>query len=722
MRVIVVGGGIGGAAAAVALSRAGIDVTLLEQAKQLSEVGAGIQIGSNGTRALRALGLLDALRARAVSAHSYRILDFETGELINDLPLGAIASRHFGDDAFEAHRADLMDVIVSALPPGIVQLNKRCKSIAQDANGVTVELESGETLQADVVIGADGIHSNVRKSLFGEQEAIPSGMVAWRSIIPAEKIAHIGFEERFYGFRGANRIAIAYWLRPEKLFNFVAIVPATDLQVGESWSAKGDKVMLEQSLSGCAPQLKELLKAVDDNFLSALFYRKPLERWTVGRVTLMGDAAHAMLPYMAQGAVQSLEDAVVLGRCLQRAQEGSLSIEGALNDYEQRRRPRTTRVQSSVLALRDFWFATDPKKRAGNMRRMQAQGKLDPYGDSQWSWVYTYDAAAEADAPLGYPPVMPHSRAQHQVIPPRFHERQVWESLFGFDDRMDSNDGYRRAYERHFTPTQHGRKLTLNGVPCLETGAAANEDGPVVLHVHGGFYILGSAQASLNHAAALSGAAGKARVVAVDYRLAPEHPFPAPLEDVVAAYKGLLDAGVPASRIVFSGESAGGAIALSALMQLRDTAVPMPAGLVIVSPFADMTLSGESIIRNGFGDEFVQRDYLTFAATSYYQLQNPTQAGVSPVFGDYTDLPPILVQAAEDEALTSDAIRIVKQAKDAGGQAKLSLYAGSTHSFVLFADEPQAPAAIAEAGEFIRSVVRQDKTATQEAANAATQH
>ncbi|VVE18042.1 alpha/beta hydrolase fold domain-containing protein [Pandoraea nosoerga] len=710
MHVIVVGGGIGGAAAAVALSRAGIEVTLLEQAKVLSEVGAGIQIGSNGTRALRALGLLDAFRAKAVSAHSYRILDFESGELINDLPLGAIASRHFGDDAFEAHRADLMDIIVSALPEGVVHLNQRCMHVSENDGVVTVTLESGDTLTADAVIGADGIHSNVRKGMFGDQPAIPSGMVAWRSTISADKIEHLGFEERFYGWRGPNRIAIAYWLRPGKLFNFVAIVPASDLEVGESWSHKGDKQLLERSLSGCAPQLGELIKAVDDNFLSALNYRKPLERWTVGRVTLMGDAAHAMLPYMAQGAVQSLEDAVVLGRCLQRAREGRVSIEDALLDYEHRRRPRTTRVQTNVLALRDFWFASDPLKRAGNMRRMQAQGKLDPYGDSQWSWVYTYDAEKEADAPLGYPVMMPFSRARNQVIPPRFHPRQLWESMFGFDDRIHSNDGLRAAYERRFASSIPSRRSELNGMPCLETGTTA-ADAPVVLHVHGGCYVMGSAQASLGHAAALAEAAG-ARVVVVDYRLAPEHPYPAALEDVIVAYRGLLDAGVANSRIIFSGESSGGSLALAALMSLRDSATPLPAGLIATSPFADMCLSGESLLTNGFGDEFVNKDFLTVAATSYYQLQDPRHSCISPVFGDFTDLPPLLVQVAQDEAVASDAIRIVKHAKDAGTNARLTCYPTSTHAFVLFSgDEPCAGEAIAEAGEFIRAAVGELRSA-----------
>lgn len=681
MKVIIIGGGIGGAAAALAMVRQGLDVTVLEQAKAMSEVGAGLQVGANGSRVLRQLGVLDEFRKRAVHAQSYRIVHFETGEIIHDHPLGSTSEDHYGEPAFEAHRADLLDVMVQALPRDVVRTNARCMGIEHTSNGVIVSLENGENLHADVVIGADGVHSMVRRSLFGEEEPVFSGTAAWRSLIPGDKVKALGFEERFHGWRGAGRIAIGYWVRSENLFNFAAFVPASELR-RESWSQRGDHQDLKDALSGCEPLLAKLVDVASENFITAMYYRRPLDTWTKGRVTLLGDAAHAMLPYMAQGAVQSMEDGLVLAGCLAKVQSQGLTIEQALVEYEARRRPRTTRVQHNVLGLREFWFATDPVKRLAGMRRMQAQDRMDPLAESQWSWVYHYDALKEVEAPLGFTPAMPASRAEHEAVWPRAAAQQDWHNVFTFDDYSGGNDGMRSGYERYFATQHTSMQRTLGGVNCLEVAAPSSSD-KVIVHMHGGGYTFGSAKAAIGYAHSLACAAG-AKVICVDYRLAPEYPYPAPLDDLQAVYQALLSEGVKPEQLYFSGESAGAGIALATLMTLRDQGSPMPQGMVALSPFADMTLSGESVLVNGFIDAFMHKDQLLNMASSYCQTYASEDPRLSPVFGDFSQLPPLLLVAARDEALASDAIRIAHKAQAAGVKARLVLADSATHAFAVF--------------------------------------
>jgi salicylate hydroxylase len=698
MHVIIVGGGLGGATAALALSRRGIKVTLLEQAAALTEVGAGIQVGANGSRVLRHLGVIDAFEKRAVHAQSYRIVNFETGELIHDHPLGAQSAAHYGSKAYEVHRADTLDVLVEALPADTVRTGCKAVSVSQNETEAIVTLESGEQIRGDVVIGADGVHSAVRHSLFGEVESIFSGYAAWRSLLPASAIAELDLDERFRGWRGSKRIAVTYWVRSKELFNFVGFVPVEELG-RESWSQRGKHEELVRAMEGCEPLLQKLVERASDAFITVMYYRKALPRWSIGRVSLMGDAAHAMLPYMAQGAVQSMEDGLVLAGCLAKAERGEMSPQAALLDYEARRRPRTTRVQRGVLALRKFWFASDPIKRQGEIRRMQAQDVMDPMAESQWAWVYHYDAGLESEVPLGYSAAMPVSRAEHELVWPRLADKQSWDAMFSFDDYSDGCDGMRQGWEHRFANAISAQALTLGGVACLQVEAPQAAQR-VIVHMHGGGYIMGSARAALPQAQTLAEQA-QARVICVDYRLAPEYPYPAPVEDLLAVYQALLQSGVCAQDIFFSGESSGAAIALAALMTLRDQGQPLPRALAAVSPYADMTLSGESTLVNGFADEFLNRDMLLYMGSSYCQREPAASPGVSPVFGDFKGLPPMLLLAGRREALTSDAIRIARQAREAGGFARVLLADTSTHGFTQFEDEKAREPALALIANFI---------------------
>jgi salicylate hydroxylase len=230
---------------------------------------------------------------------SFRVSSFESGEVITDFPLGPEAAARYGGTFYQLHRADLLNILAAALPPAMLRLGARVMSIAQDARGVTARLASGEEVRGDVLIGADGIHSAVRPSVGITDDKKFSGKLVWRALVPAERIARHDFKERFYGYAGRDRMVWAYWVRPGTLMNFGGVVPSAEVH-GESWSATGDLGEMRASFAAANPRLKGLIEAVEEAFITGLYDRDPLARWTFGRVTLLGDAAHAMLPYLAR--------------------------------------------------------------------------------------------------------------------------------------------------------------------------------------------------------------------------------------------------------------------------------------------------------------------------------------------------------------------------------------------------------------------------------------
>ncbi|MBO0819811.1 MAG: alpha/beta hydrolase fold domain-containing protein [Nocardiopsaceae bacterium] len=721
MRAIVVGGGIGGAAAALALTIEGIDAVLLEQAPALTEAGGGLRITANGTRALRYLGLLRQFGSVAAEPESYRIMGLETGELLHERPLnapeggiggpgaapraGAAPAAHFGGQCYQAHRADLLAVLVNALPEGTVRTGARCAGVEQSGDTVTVTLSSGERISGDIVVGADGIHSAVRESVFGPARSVPTGTAAWRTLIPAGTIADLGLAPAFHGWHGRDRIAIGYWARAGEFFNLAVFLP-DDEPKRESWSQRGNRGDLRRAMEGAEPLLAELADRAEDAFVSAPRRYQPLDAWTRGRVTLLGDAAHAVAPYTDQAVNQALEDAVVLGRLLGKAGRSG-DTAAALETYQRLRRPRTTKIQSDVLALAGPVFAGDPARRTASQHRLQAQDRDDPRADSRWGYICSYDPVLEAS--LGDTrrhPAMSLSRASRQPVwPPPPAARQPWSEIFGFDALAGGDQAMRVRYEAHFASGVAARPVELGGVKGLEVGAA-RFGGPVIVHVHGGGYVLGSARASVGYADALAGAAD-AVVTVLDHRLAPEHPWPAPVEDLLSAYQALLETGIRPDRIVLSGESSGAAVTLAALVRLRDSGQPPPAGGLLVSPFADLTLASESMAVNGFADEFLTRDRFRYWATCYTQRHDPAKGDVSPVFADLSDLPPLLLLAARGEATASDAIRI---AGAAGGTARLVLADTATHAYPIFPDEPASAPSIALLGATAVKMISNPKT------------
>lgn len=385
IRVAVIGGGAGGLAAANFLIRRGIEVLLFEQASQLGEVGAGVQIAPNGLRMLDRIGLGDGIRsagARIEPGSSYLRRDGQPIAPIQTTDSSGELSIH------GMHRADLISILAEALPPGVVRTGFRAVGVEQDDDTARVRFDNGEVVEADVVIGADGIHSVLRHQLVETTPPVHSGSLAYRGLLEADAIP--GWpRDRSQLWMGDGKHFLVFPVRRGELVNYVGFVP-TDETVKESWSATGDPDRLRAAFAGWDPRVERLLAEVRSCFWWGLYDREPLPHWGGGRVSLLGDAAHAMLPHLGQGVNQAIEDAAALATILGAAPRDSVSW--GLEAYAALRRERTRHVQEGSrrngmrydsryedLAERDAEIAASRDFRL---------------------WLFDYDAEAEAEAVL----------------------------------------------------------------------------------------------------------------------------------------------------------------------------------------------------------------------------------------------------------------------------------------------------------------------------------
>jgi 6-hydroxynicotinate 3-monooxygenase len=367
-RVAIIGAGIGGLTVAATLLSRGFSVAIYEQAKAFARVGAGIQMSANAMKVLRGLGLESRVCRTAFLPSSWKNRDWDTGAMRFEFLLGDIAKERYGAPYLLMHRADLHDALASRVPKDVVHLDKRLVSLSQSGNDVELHFADGSTAVADIVIGADGVHSRVRQITQGEQPPQFTGRVAYRATFPASRIQGPRIDDCTKWWGPDRHIVIYYTMHDRNEIYFVTSVEEPAWKT-ESWSAKGDLNELREAFSGFHPDVKDVLAACPEVHKWALLDRDPLPSWVNGRVVLLGDSCHPMTPYMAQGAAMSMEDAVVLGRCLSDAASGG--IDGALRRFECTRKQRTSRVQ--LNSHRNEWMkqATDP------------------------DWVYEYDAWSE---------------------------------------------------------------------------------------------------------------------------------------------------------------------------------------------------------------------------------------------------------------------------------------------------------------------------------------
>ena len=348
LSIAVIGAGMGGLAAAAALRKAGIDVTVYEQARQFTRLGADIQIGCNAMHVLRGLGLETRLRADTFYPRSWNNRDAKTGEVLFDMLFGAEAEATYGAPYLLAHRGDLHAALASAVPEAIVRLEHRLVGLEQQADGgMRLSFANGQTAEADAVIGADGVQSVVRTLLFGDDAPRFTGRIAYRTVYPAHLLEGLEIANCTKWW-GEDRHVVIYPVKPDRSeLYFVTSQPEPGFEI-ESWSATGDVKVLRAAFDGFHPEVQRVLGAAPAVHKRPLVDREPLARWIDGNAALLGDACHPMTPYMAQGAAMAIEDAAVLARCFANVvQQGQArdGIGAALRRYETTRQERTARMQ-----------------------------------------------------------------------------------------------------------------------------------------------------------------------------------------------------------------------------------------------------------------------------------------------------------------------------------------------------------------------------------------
>ena len=365
LSIAIIGAGMGGLAAAAALRRVGIDVTVYEQATQFARIGAGIQIGCNAMKVLRGLGLEARLRGQSFYPRSWNNRDWKSGDVKFDMIFGESAEAKFGAPYLLAHRGDLHAALASTVPEECVRLNHKLAGLDETADGVRLTFADGATAVADAVVAADGVHSAVRDILFDTAPVNFTGRIAYRTTYPASLLNGEKIDDCTKWW-GEDRHIVIYYVKPDRSeIYLVTSQPEPEFRI-ESWSAKGDVRELRKAFAGFDRQVEQVLAACPDVHKWAIVDREALDRWAEGRVTLLGDACHPMTPYMAQGAAMAIEDAAVLSRCLDGVDLDGIA--DAFRRFEATRKERTSRVQATSRA--NTWL----------------KQKTDA------DWVYAYDA------------------------------------------------------------------------------------------------------------------------------------------------------------------------------------------------------------------------------------------------------------------------------------------------------------------------------------------
>lgn len=346
--VAIIGGGVGGLTAAIALHQLGIDSVVYEQAPEFARVGADLNLTPNAVVAVDGLGLGDRIRETAARPKFRISRTWDTGEETSRLPMSNEAEVKYGSPQLTIHRADLLDALLDSVGTRVVEFGKALSSIDVSPGDNRLTFGDGSIVEAPVVVGADGIHSAVRRAIIGPDNPEYTGIVAYRAVVPASQIPDVPNLDSFTKWWGpdpATQLVVFPLNRGQDIFVFATV--AQDEWSEESWTAPGDMAELREHYRGFHHEALAVIDACDAVLKSALRVRDPLPYWTKGTVTLLGDACHPMTPFMAQGAAMAIEDAVVFARCLASAElDDTASVETSLKMYEEARKERTARVQT----------------------------------------------------------------------------------------------------------------------------------------------------------------------------------------------------------------------------------------------------------------------------------------------------------------------------------------------------------------------------------------
>jgi salicylate hydroxylase len=388
LKVAVAGGGIGGLVLALALRERGIACEVYESADELREIGAAVALSANGTRELRRLGLGEQVEAVSVVPSALVIRRWDSGEIIADHPIGRDGAYEatFGAPYYGVHRVALLQALAERLTDEALHLGRRCVGVDERASGAELRFADGSSAAADLVVGADGVHSVIRPHVAGEVRGRFSGTVGYRGLVPVEKMPSLPDPTPLQFWAGPRRHLLHYAIDGGRTVNFLAVVRTAEW-TSETWMEECEVSDAVDAYEGWHPAVTEMVGATDVGARWALFDLAPLERWHTDRVVLMGDAAHAMVPHQGQGANQTIEDAIVLADCLADAGEPTT----ALRRYDERRRSRTARVQRWSRRAADLMHLPDGVELAARDAVL-----TDLY--SELAWIHAYDAHAVAHA------------------------------------------------------------------------------------------------------------------------------------------------------------------------------------------------------------------------------------------------------------------------------------------------------------------------------------
>ena len=376
MKAIISGGGIGGLTAALCFLHHGADVTLLERSPSLHEVGAGIQVPPNAMKVFEVLGLDGVLAENGFRPEAIEARMGLSGTQLFTIPLADTAVKRWGSPYLHIHRADFISVLENALRvrcPDAIRFDANVIGYAQNADGVTVHMANGSKLHGDVLIGSDGIHSTVREAMLGEEQAIFTGNVAWRAVVPIEKLGALAPRPTACAWMGPGKHCVTYRLRGGTLANLVAVIERDDWTT-ESWSERGSAAQAMAEFADWHPTIFKILSEAKELYRWALFDRPPLEKWIDTRVALLGDAAHPMLPFMAQGAAMAVEDAWVLAQQIAHQTD----IGKALKNYQALRYDRASAVQAQSRANAKTFHKRSRLSKISSYGPMWLAGKFAP--------------------------------------------------------------------------------------------------------------------------------------------------------------------------------------------------------------------------------------------------------------------------------------------------------------------------------------------------------
>jgi len=385
LRVAIVGGGIAGLTLSIALRRAGVRHQIYEQAREIRAVGAGLQLAPNSTRLLHRLGLEEPLRARATQPEFIERRRWRDGSVLNHTPLGDELRRVFGAPYYLVHRADLQQALLARIDPGVLNLHAVCVGVDDDGDRVRLSFADGGTATAEVVVGADGIHSAVRASIMDDRPRFV-GRTVYRGLVPVDRLPYLRGDRRITMWMGPRLHCIYYTVCAGELVNFSASTPAGDWQT-ESWLAEGKIEDLVEAYAGWHDEVLTVVTAADQVNRWALYERPGCYRQ--GRRALVGDAAHASLPFLAQGANQAIEDVTTLAVLLAKADRST--VDAALDAYEQCRRERIAAVQAESRRRAELIHLPD-----GEQQRRRDLGLDNTHDLRNAEWLYGYDAEEAA--------------------------------------------------------------------------------------------------------------------------------------------------------------------------------------------------------------------------------------------------------------------------------------------------------------------------------------